>query len=525
MNIVAKLIFITMFFVLSGCAINPTEFQKPEKLNSTHGYVFSPKVQSSLLELGEVKIRSKNDGEIYTLQQNDSKFEGYGLWVPSGKYELVDMFDRALENNSHAPIEVSAGSFTEIGGLIWINVGHDKRVLLPIHHSELEPQVKKAKLIQDPYLLDHTIKVWKPNSVADPVYIPHESANHGIIIDLMLDYGRKIGLSNLNQQLINIKDPDEFFAAAKRTLPPITHSAVSGSDGAQYFGAELGQIRVRNTNGLWSSFDTGTLDNITAISIDHQIVVAATSKGAILKKNDNNWNVVAKIPGSPEVINVVHTSAGWLILAGDFSSSSYSAFPIVKALSIFRANDNFSNLVQIKKISMDGEREIFRPAAFYVNDKYYVNGFNKLHVLDVKTGIWNLVDPGHEITSLTHDKNSSIFTAYKMQGIFSKLSISTDYGVSWSPMNTPGMTVQDIIFTSPSHAITVGLDMGLLSASFEVSKYEPLEKKSELISKSSPGICKKIVTNEEMNLFFCISDDGSILQFGDKRMVPEFILN
>ncbi|WP_158300884.1 hypothetical protein [Chromobacterium sp. ATCC 53434] len=525
MNAIAKIISLIMVSLLAGCAMTPLVPQNPEALKFTHGFVFSPKVQSSLSDVSEVQLRSQEDGSLYTLQQSDQLCGGFGLWLPAGNYELVEMFGDSLRKHSYPPIKVRAGSFTDIGGLIWVGVGQDKRVLLSIHHPELDLQVKAVEEKQALYLLDHRVEVWKPSSVASPVLIPHEISNQGVVIDLMLEHGRKIGMSGFNKQLIDMGDSEEFLAAAKRTFPPITHSGVNGLHGEQYFGAELGQIRVRDMNGSWSSLDTGTLDSITAIAIENQTVVAATNQGKIFKKNNKQWKNVAVLPEKIQILGLTHTSEGWLILAGKVISSSYSEFSALKDMSIYQADEGFSGLIQIKKIPIDSELAIFRPAVKYVNGKYFVNGLNDLHVFDVRQGSWSLAGPGHEITSLNYDKGSNVFTAYKMQGIFSKLSISTDNGKSWVPTQSPGVTVQDIIFTSPSHAITVGIDMGLLSTSYELSQYESSDKKSTLISKSSPGVCKKIVSDEDMHLFFCISDNGSILRFDEQKMVPEFTLN
>jgi len=100
-------------------------------------------------------------------------------------------------------------------------------------------------------------------------------------------YDRKVNKPPISKQLREARTLETLTPLAKLAVAPQTEEA--GIDEAQnlYYGAEFGQIRVRNVDGAWGSIDTGTLDEITAVGAKSTRLVAGTLRGALFASADS----------------------------------------------------------------------------------------------------------------------------------------------------------------------------------------------------------------------------------------------
>lgn len=536
MNINSVIWSALVFAALSGCAaIKKPVDQNPIEVKSTHGFVYLSRLDTDMGYFAEVKIRSRLNGKVYVLQADSFSPKGVGLWVPAGDYELPDMFSK--EGNDYPPILVSAGEMIDLGGLVVFDIGGYEKVMLPVHNQQTADNATGAKLINSSYLGSQDLKSWSPETIPNPIPVKFKSTDFGIVGDLLQAYSLEVNKPSSNKPLREIKNIRAFYKAAVSGLPPVTSEGKYDDLGNLYFGADLGQIRIRSKSGDWSSIDTGVFAPITTLHAGADGLVAIAKGGGVYREKQKEWKKVAQLPGNLTSFDIQKTELGWIVAAGkievknprtsplDGSEGGVIKFSSLSKVVIFEVSNKFDVIHPIKNIEFD-DVILYSPlSGAYSDGKYFLNVVDDLLLYDVRRKDWKSIKPNHSLTRFYFDKKTKMLTAYLSMGVFSKLSFSTDLGSTWTSLERPGLLVQDVAFKTPERGYAIKMEQSLFSSTIQLLKYKMAENNWKIVSQSSPGLCRATVSDEAKEMFFCVSGNGSVLKFAEEKLIPEFIIN
>ncbi|MCS3805677.1 hypothetical protein HNO92_003182 [Chromobacterium alkanivorans] len=536
MNINSVIWGMSVIVALSGCAtIQKPMVQNPSAVNSTHGFVYLSQLNTDMGYSSGVKIRSLSNGKVYVLQADSLSPRGVGLWVPAGDYELPDMLSK--ESKGYPPIVVSAGGMTDLGGLVVFDIGGYEKVMLPVHNQQTADNAAGAKLINSSYLGSQDLKSWSPEAIPSPIPVKFKPTDLGIVGDLLQAYSLEVNKPSSNKPLREMKNIRTFYKAAVSGLPPVTSEGKYDDLGNLYFGADLGQIRIRSKSGDWSSMDTGVFAPITTLHVGVDGLVAIAKGGGIYREKQKVWKKVAQLPGNLTSFDIQKTELGWIVAAGnievknpktsplDGSEGGLIRFPSLSKVVIFEVGNDFNVIRPVKNLEFD-DVVLYSPlSGAYYDGKYFLNVVDDLLLYDVRRKDWKSIKPSHSLTRFYLDKKTKMLTAYLSMGVFSKLSFSTDLGSTWTSLERPGLLVQDVAFKTPERGYALKMEQSLFSSTIQLLKYQMAENNWKVVSQSSPGLCRATISDEAKEMFFCVSGNGSILRFAEEKLVPEFILN
>jgi len=514
-----KYLALLLLVFLSGCASTPA-VQSPVALAPTHGYVYVNLPADSSLN-GGIKLRSLKDKREYQLPARSQGARGYGLWLPEGDYQISEWRGTPLRN--YPTFAVQARRVTSLGSVLSIQVGGYALVVLPIQHSEDAALAQQVANEYQSYLISPEPILWKPEGMPKPVTPPVPSTGLGIVGDLLMAYDRSVNETPLKKRLLEAQSIDEFFQLAKLIMPPVTE-AVLDSESNTYFGADLGQVRRRNRDGLWSSLDTGTLRTITAVAISGKTLLAGSDDGVLRASTDNGktWQRVAAVAQDEAIVGIHRIGHQWLVAASHWSIT-YPGWKQSDQLKVYSAAaDNFSDLAISRQFPMPGLAPNYygsnggQVAGHY----FYLTAFPGLWRLDLTTQEWVSVTPPITTSGFNANPSGSVLAAYLAQGIFSKLFISTDFGNSWTQYNEPMYAITNIYFDTPEDGRATRIRADTFSAVFEIQQYDRShnrwQKKYE-----APAGCERLLWIGGAP-HYCITKGGSILRNEGTEWKAEF---
>lgn len=516
-----KFLLSVALIITAGCAVQP---QEPQELNATHGFAYASLPNAMLGAASTMSLRSLRDGKKYQLRHDVNSPRGIGLWVPEGEYVVVEMLKEG--ESSYKPITVEAGRMTDIGGLLWFDIGNYESVLLPIHHQELDVNMRAAFEKNKAYLRGKKVIPWAPEHPPAPLKIPMQATGLGLVVDLMMEYNRYVNTPSLNSRLKAATTIESFFDIAVQSVAPVTSEGIADEEGNLYFGADLGQVRIRRIDGKWSSINTGTLAPITAIAMVDKKIVAISKAGVIQLSDEGkrNWKSLAVLPEGFIALDIDKTDAGWLIVAGHLLNNG--VMPVWDDANLFVASDeSFSDLRVLKHIMLPGKQPFLYMQGRVIQRSYVLNTFYDIQRFTPETGQWKSIKPGHNTSNFFVDPRTGLLTAFLSQGAFSELSVSSDLGASWHEVSTPSYPTLDVAFTDSTNAYAVRYEMNAFSTSMELLSYDKPADDWKLITKAPDTACNRMLSDPYKRMFFCISSNGSILKFDQGRLTPEFIIH
>jgi hypothetical protein len=514
-----------LLLALAGCAPGPV-VQAPAELKGTHGFVHVSLPKGGTAEV--IRLKSLASGEEHRLQrQAEHGPTAYGLWVPAGEYHLAEILERS--GAPYAPITVSRGQLTDLGGLVRIEIGGYESVLLPVRHAELAAELQKASTALQPHLAAGQPIEWRPSAPPMANRQSVQPSGFGLIVDLITEYDRHRNKPPLNVQLKQARTIDEFYRGAVATMPPQTDEPAGDASGNLYYGADLGQIRMRARDGQWSSLDTGTLQTITAVEVSGRALVAGTSRGEIRVSEDGRtWRRAAVVAEDESVVDIDRVGDRWIVVTARVTSQpapptaggQFQTTDHVKVYSSTAAD--LGGLALLREIPLTDKVFLLRgmtPRGQGHGGTYYVSSVGELLKLDLATLQWSTAaNPGHGLHGF-HVAKSGLITAYRQQGVFSKLSLSTDQGASWRPAETPPYVFYDILFDAPDKGVATRFAMGAFSAAIEFLEYDAGQNKWQKTHEAPQG-CVRLLRDADNMQRFCLTSGNSILnRVGGKWIV------
>ncbi|MEI7614059.1 MAG: hypothetical protein WCK63_14250 [Betaproteobacteria bacterium] len=514
--------------VITGCASVPI-VQSPEQLYSTHGYVFVslPKARQSL-SLESLSDKSKID----LIRRTDSEEDGFGVWVPAGEYKLG--YWSSFELEGYSSLSVKAGRVTNLGSLVAVPIGGHEQVLLPIKHPDYANKVEAVIRDYQPFLSSKEVIDWRSDGIpksfetswlgGGPV-ISNDVASQGIVVSVLVAIGQEVTRPSMNKQLSEIKSIDEFFRIAKATTPPLTKEPGLDESGNLLFGGDFGQIRVRSPSGEWHALDTGTLNPVTSVEVFRSQIAAGFDDGTIRISSDSgvSWKISASLGQDFLISDIDRVGNTWVVL-GERKLTNKFGQKITDQFVVYQAkNDDLRDLKIIKIVDMNTPVYGF-PRGESARGYYYFNTGEELLRLDLASMSWASVTPPSAVSAFHISPNSAVIAAYKIQGMFSKLYISTDHGENWIKYDNPPYVIDDIRFENTTAGLAVRMSMGAFTGTFELLQYDRSTDSWNKFAEAPDG-CIRILPDATNTARFCVTSGGSILRHTDQKWVTEYSLD
>lgn len=475
-----------------------------------------------------VTIQSLSTGKDYVLGTAADDPRGQGAWVPSGTYKVKKWFDHVLEE--YPALSIEAGRLTDMGSLLPVNIGDYQTLVLPFHAPqsdgmatalvELLPVLKTAKPIR-----------WAPGAPPLPFGRPAPDINMGLTGALLIGYARSVNKPSLNQALESAKSVEEALALAKEAQPPFSRTPSRDVNGNLYFGASLGQIRVRSVNGVWGHLDTGTLDDITAVECAGQTLLAGTSGGLILQSRDGgtSWHRLAALERGLVVEDVRHVATSWIVVGSHKEKVFDSASGLDKlkseSLKVYVAKSaDLADLAVVNELPVTKAGQLFanwEPHAQSWGNYYFLSVFPDLQRLDVTTLTWKSISPPSTVSGFEISPKSGVIAAYKASGLTSKLYVSINAGDSWESRPAPPLTIYDVLFSSPDIGWAVRRESRPVAVRLELLKYDSSQARWLSVTEAPMG-CVQALPDIENVHHLCLTSGGSILRFNAPSWTVEY---
>lgn len=513
---------------LWGCAATNGPAQNPEQLRATHGFV---RVTLPLRTAqSKVVFKAVNGGAEYELRRdNQLGPDVFGSWLPAGEYQVAELSNP--DGSKYLPVQVKAGQLTEMGGLVPIQLGGYEFVLLPIRHPEIAADSAHAVEHLSPYLSTRQSVDWRPRLVPKASRNDAGPTGLGLVADLLMEYERHVNKPALNQQLKQQSSISAMYELALTALPPQIEEPAVGDGGNLYFGAELGQLRVRGSDGRWSNVDTGTLEAITAVAAAGSRLVVGTARGAIRASEDGgqHWKQIAGVNSGEAVLDIDRLGSRWLVMAARLTPLSFTS-PVLttEQLIIYTTtSDDLTGLSMLRQVKLPDRQLLIQswtPKGQVSGQYYYVNGVSEVLRLDASSMQWAALKLPHDATTVNVSKRSGVLTATLIKGAFSKLHVSTDNGASWLRRDNPSYPIYDVNFDSPELGQATRWNTGAFSSTIEFVRYDP-SKDAWQKAHEAPAGCVRILRDADRTQRYCLTSGGTILNFVEGRWVVEFAVN
>ncbi|WP_321812151.1 hypothetical protein [Burkholderia sp. BCC1985] len=514
--------FILFLIFLFGC-VNAPVIQSPSQLAATHGYVYVSIPKGSASD--SVQLESLKDNSTFLLQPHPGiDSYGAGLWIPAGEYRLAKWKNYNLID--YPKIEVQRGRITDLGGLIQLPIGGYKFVVLPVRHREFVENLNSIVNEYQSVLMSKYPIEWEVQKVPAPIETIYPLTGLGLLADLLMDYERHVNRPAISKQLVDTRAANDFFQLWKTAAPPLTRKFEHDASGNLYYGADMGQIRIRGPQGNWRSLDTGSLHEVTAVKVDGKALLAGFDNGVIrvTEVGRGDWKILAAMGSDARIVDIDRKANRWFVAVARGVVNG-PVWKEINNIEIYQSGENdLRDLVKIKQIG--GGKGLKAINAFpgqieSIGDFYYVGTPSQLLRLNLSTMAWTPVTPPTEMTGFHASSASGVLTAYHAQGAFSKLYLSSDNGETWLKYNTPPYVFSDIRFDNLSEGRAVRWNTGAFSSDIELREFDRQSGSWKTLTEAPHG-CRRMLPDTSGTPRFCITAAGSILSYIDSKWSVEY---
>lgn len=523
---------IVLALFLGGCAT--VRIQDPEALKSTHGYVQAVIAESWGEPAPTLALVSTKDDAVYQLERRRSGPALLSSWLPAGEYRLM-----AMRDDTDLPlIYVAPGRVTDLGGMRSFDIGSYKRVLVQFSHPDFAAVLKAGAEANKRYLTASEPLEWRIDRVPKPdsTYSVGESGRLGLVASLLMAYERKVNEPPLSKRMAEATSVDILLALARNAAVPTRDEPSADSLGNNYYPGDFGQIRVRSPDGDWTSIDTGVLQPLTAVAVYDDIRIVGTRYGSILYQLppfDGPWKPASSFAENVAVFDVDRIGNKLYALALEMGPSQQTLVGVIQqlnAVGVYTAQLNELGSYKLLRRIDCGSVPVHLPMVGVrgevVGNAYFANTCTDLYRFDVSSDASASAGPGHVVSqfSASHEV-AGLLTGMKSQGVFSTLSVSDDYGVTWREMPRPTYSVFNIHMYSRDSGFAALWDANAFSVDVEFLNFSAERKEWEKQFEVDSGACRFLVSTRDHRTHLCVTQGGSILRVAGSRLEPEFAVD
>ncbi len=305
-------------------------------------------------------------------------------------------------------------------------------------------------------------------------------------------------------------------------MPPLTNVAVAYLDGRALFGADLGQIRVRNTAGEWSALDTGTLRRVTVVGTDGPLLMAGYDDGSLRVSDDqgSSWRSVPTPAPGWRIATIVHTDHGWLLVAAHMNANTPHFGTVADSIRVFTLRDSDLTDARLLREFKPEEGTWIVPHAELDGGKLYLMVQPAVWRLDFATGKWDSLPTPGDVADF-HLGDPGVVAAWRAKGMFSKLFISTDGGGNWTKIDHPSLQISDVRMFSPEHGVAVRMNPGAFTSTEEIHEYDKARDEWRLMD-TAPSGCLRLLVDLAHLPRWCVTPGASILGLTEGKWMAEY---
>lgn len=521
MNVFKAMALLGAAMALAGCATAP---QKSEELAATHGFV--QVVVPHLGSAAPIGVRSTTSSTLHYLPPvAEADGSVRGMWLPAGQYRIGSWLRSGVSDMPQ--FEVRARRLTNLGTVLPVALGGREMTLLPVQDANAQRMAAQTAQRLRQHLADQEALSWRVAQVPKPFVIDSGYSGLGLVADLITLYVEHLNQTPISTRLRQAKTPEELLAVAKEAAAPATKEPAVDDQGRLYYGAALGQVRVRTPAGAWSSLDAGGLRTITAVEWRDGMLMVGDEAGDIRSTRDQGrtWTKLASLGPRTVPTDIDRIGSRWIVLAADHRASDNQLMHLVNRISVHVATrDDLGDLKQIweattKDMHLPGPNwNGLRGAS--TEKAYLFPAFHDLMRLDAAGSEVRRVPAPVRATGV-HAFPNGTATAFYAMGAFSKLYVSADHGNTWTAINEPSLVIDDVIFETPQRGLVARWPMAAFTPRVVFQAYDAATKtwsKEEL----GPEPCRLVLQDARKLPNFCVTGGGSVLHRSAKRWGVEF---
>lgn len=492
---------------------------------AAEGYIYVQLPRTDPVSPPRLSVESTTSHKEFELEPRiGGRPNEYGAWVPAGNY--VPSLWRRFQWGEYPGFEVQAGRVTDLGTLVPVQIGGSRFVIVPVRVPEEQDHVKDVVKAYASKLSEPQPIVWSPGVVSRAIQVGEDDPPAGLIIGILSEIVRSTNEPPLNERLRKVANSAEFIALAKSGVPPLTPIPAVDGDGNLYFGAALGQVRVRASDGRWHSSDTGTLETITAVSVQGDTLYAGSLNGGLFVSRDraNSWSRLPSIDSKRDVRVIDRVGSQWFVVATHpaLADGKWYSANKVSVYGSDGATPEGLRLIAEADIDAGQAYGIWSgPATGVQSGTYFVNLMNKLVGINLSTLERTTVKIPTIASGLAVSTDGSVMSIFFRKGIFSNLFVSRDGGANWNKLAAPPYIIEDVYFRNPRDGVAIRSNGGVMTATLEVLAYLP-DKNDWQKQYEAPVGCVRLLWDAAMQPSFCVLGGGSILHYANGRWQGEF---
>lgn len=523
------LLVLAFLILVAGCqSTSPSMVDLAPDLAKTNGYVYVE--YGNKHSLAETKVKNlATDKEYELTYQRLDGVSSLGGWLPEGRYKLIKWGKYALKG--YEDFSVKNGHITSLGSFFKFDIGNNEFVVLPMSHSNLANNTSNLTSKLSNFLLSTSPIIWKNPIVPDPIKETIDASGMGLIIDLILRYEHSSGATPMSEQYKNISSPDDFFAFAQSNAKPIMSQPAIGPSGSLYYASELGQIRKRDTTGSWSTLDTGSINDLSAVGYFKNHLIAGDVSGNIKVSSNGgvNWTMIDKVQTGEVIVDIDTSKDTWFVVTQKSDSGGNPTYINLAQVNVYMSKNTASGgLKLVKSIPRDFEAPTVSPIkGMWADNKYYLGAYPNLFVYDSVEDSWQEINTPSPINNFSVGKDGKTITILRLMGSWSSVYTSDNLGAKWKEHPTPPYVTKDVIFDNKSAVLTKLIDYGLTGYGYEPSRHQILslsEDGKSWIERTKAIKCYRVLKDVNMQPKFCVSLHGSIFKY-DGQWIPEVVIH
>ncbi len=471
------------------------------------GYVFIyfPK------RLGVLEVRPVSGGSTVKLRQREGAGgRAFGAWLAPGEYRLSNW--DTYPWGDYASFRVEAGRVTDLGSLMPYNIGGYQEVVLPLRAAE-NAHVVDEVFKQYGSLLTSTDPItWTPTSVPQPIQLTQGYTGLGLIADMLMAHDRKVNKPSTIAQLKGATSTEEFLHLARSVTAPLYIHPAQDPGGNFYFGADLGQIRIRHADGNWSGIGMDTLHSLSAVAYVDGVLYAGSDDGVLRSSADGGqtWHDVRSFGKDQAIIDIEHEDTTWIVTtAHQLLTDNGAVRP--DEMTVYTTQQGGLDALEKSREFLLEKKLLGWVGAMgqLVHGSYFISTHDGLYRYDLAPRQWKTVTPPSNITTFHVDPATGVVSTLLSKGAFSKVFISSDKGDSWKGVKRPPYLIADVQFDNPTKGYAIRAESGAFKVTWEIYTYDA--SADDWIQESkAPPLCVPQRVSASLPVY-CIASDGSIL--------------